>query len=402
MLTIFAEKIDLTPDAEDPPWPNIRPHRVSREHFRLMVEAVHDYGIFMLDPDGYVVSWNSGAERIKGYSEDEILGRHFSSFYTKPDLDRGWPAHELSIARKVGRFEDEGWRLRKDGSTFWANVVITALWSDEEELVGFTKVTRDLTERRRYEEALKESREQLARANVELEQKNRDLQEFAFVAGHDLQEPLRKINTFGEMLEMEFRDKLGENGRLYVDRMRVSAQRMSELVRSLLAYSRVTTRTEPFVRVNLNQIAIDVQGDLQVLFNESGGKIEVDPLPVVVADPTQMRQLFQNLIGNALKFRRDDVPPVVVIRSSTDESIGVHALTFADNGIGFEEKHIDLIFNPFQRLHSRGEFEGSGLGLTICRRILERHGGTITATSTLGEGTTFTVAFPMSDVDDAQ
>jgi PAS domain S-box-containing protein len=367
-----------------------------------MVEAVHDYGIFMLDPDGYVVSWNSGAERIKGYSEDEILGRHFSSFYTKPDLDRGWPAHELSIARKVGRFEDEGWRLRKDGSTFWANVVITALWSDEEELVGFTKVTRDLTERRRYEEALKESREQLARANVELEQKNRDLQEFAFVAGHDLQEPLRKINTFGEMLEMEFRDKLGENGRLYVDRMRVSAQRMSELVRSLLAYSRVTTRTEPFVRVNLNQIAIDVQGDLQVLFNESGGKIEVDPLPVVVADPTQMRQLFQNLIGNALKFRRDDVPPVVVIRSSTDESIGVHALTFADNGIGFEEKHIDLIFNPFQRLHSRGEFEGSGLGLTICRRILERHGGTITATSTLGEGTTFTVAFPMSDVDDAQ
>jgi PAS domain S-box-containing protein len=402
MLTIFAEKIDLTPDAEDPPWPNIRPHRVGREHFQLMVEAVHDYGIFMLDPDGYVVSWNSGAERIKGYSEDEILGRHFSSFYTKPDLDRGWPAHELSIARKVGRFEDEGWRLRKDGSTFWANVVITALWSDEEELVGFTKVTRDLTERRRYEEALKEGREQLARANVELEQKNRDLQEFAFVAGHDLQEPLRKINTFGEMLEMEFRDKLGENGRLYVDRMRVSAQRMSELVRSLLAYSRVTTRTEPFVRVNLNQIAIDVQGDLQVLFNESGGKIEVDPLPVVVADPTQMRQLFQNLIGNALKFRRDDVPPVVVIRSSTDESIGVNTLTFADNGIGFEEKHIDLIFNPFQRLHSRGEFEGSGLGLTICRRILERHGGTITATSTLGEGTTFTVAFPMSDVDDAQ
>lgn len=364
----------------------------SSETFRLMIDAVRDYGIFMLNPSGHIVSWNAGAERIKGYRADEVIGRHFSVFYPEDAIERGWPAHELKMALADGRFEDEGWRVRKNGSRFWANVVITSLFDEVGRHVGFTKVTRDLTERRSYEQALRMSEERLARANEELERKNRDLQEFAFVAGHDLQEPLRKINTFGEILEAEYRDALGENGRLYVDRMRVSAQRMSELVRDLLAYSRLSTRREPFEPVDLGRIVVEVLGDLQILLDESGGDVEIGPMPVIAADPMQMRQLFQNLIGNALKFRRPGVQPRVrVALERDDREQNVLVFVVEDNGVGFEERNLERIFDPFQRLHSRSEFEGTGLGLSICRRIVERHQGSITATSMPGEGSVFIV-----------
>jgi PAS domain S-box-containing protein len=372
----------------------VRLHASGQEHFRLMVEAVKDYGIFMLDPEGYVVSWNEGAARINGYEAEEIIGLHFSTFYPEEAIATEWPQHELKVASREGRFEDEGWRLRKDGSAFWANVVITALHDVNGVLVGFTKVTRDLSERRRYEEALRESERRLARANQELMQRNRDLEEFAYVAGHDLQEPLRKINTFGEMLESDYRDNLGENGRLYVDRMRVSAQRMAELVRDLLAYSRVTTNKQPFQRVDLNRLVTEVLGDLYVSLEESGGKVNVGHLPAITADPTQMRQLFQNLIANSLKFKRAGVTPVVQVSAERGDD-NAYRIIVEDNGIGFESRFLDRIFDPFQRLHPRGKFEGTGLGLTICRRIVDRHAGYIEVDSTPGEGSRFVVTLPV-------
>ena len=372
--------------------------RQSEERLRLMIESVKDYAIFMLDPDGRITSWNEGAQRIKGYSTDEIVGKHFSIFYPPEALAKAWPEYELKVARAEGRFEDEGWRLRKDGSRFWANVVITALWTEEKELVGFTKVTRDLSERKRHEEALKHSEQRLEQAYLEVSRRNSELQDFTHAASHDLQEPLRKMCTFAELLEMECNEALGEAGRIYVDRIRDSALRMSALVSNLLSYSRLTTRTQPIEQVDLSHVVKDVVADLDVLLEETGGRVDETLLPTIEADESQMRQLFMNLIGNGLKFHRPGVPPVVWV--GTEPSVNGHSrsavkIIVEDNGIGFEEKYADEIFSPFHRLHTRQEFDGTGLGLAICRRIVERHQGTIAAQSVPGKGARFTITLPL-------
>ena len=380
--------------------------RRSEERFRLMVEAVKDYAIFLLDPQGCIMSWNEGAERMKGYTFEEARGKHFSIFYPPDALERGWPEYELKVARKTGRFEDEGWRLRKDGSRFWANVVITALWTDDGRLIGFTKVTRDLTERRRHEEELRLSEQRLERAYEEVSRRNRELRDFARVASHDLQEPLRKVGTFAELLDSEYSDSLEETGRMYIERIRYAAARMSDLINDLLSYSRVSTQQMPLQSVDLNDVLDATLENLQVLLEESDGVIDREPLPTIQADPTQMRQLFQNLVGNALKYHRPDVPPRVrvraEIRSAPDDAATgqIAEIRFEDSGIGFDEQHVNAIFEPFKRLHTSGEFEGTGLGLAICKRIVERHGGSLTAHSRPGEGSTFVVTLP-TGIDEA-
>ena len=376
--------------------------RRSEERFRLMVEAVKDYAIFLLDPQGCIVSWNEGAERLKGYAFEDVRGKHFSIFYPDEALERGWPEYELKVAREKGRFEDEGWRIRKDGSRFWANVVITALWTDDGRHIGFTKVTRDLTERRRHEEELRLSEQRLERAYEEVSRRNRELRDFARVASHDLQEPLRKVGTFAELLDSEYRDVLEDTGRLYIERIRYAAARMSDLINDLLSYSRVSTQQMPLQAVDLNSILEDSIGDLQVLLEESDGTVDREPLPTIQADPTQMRQLFQNLVGNALKYHRPGVAPHVrvsaEIRPAPDAADAgkIAEIRFEDNGIGFDEQHVDAIFEPFKRLHTSGEYEGTGLGLAICKRIVERHGGSMTARSRPGEGSTFIVTLPIA------
>jgi light-regulated signal transduction histidine kinase (bacteriophytochrome) len=308
--------------------------------------------------------------------------------------------------------------VRKDGSRFWANVVITALFDDDGTLVGFTKVTRDLTERRLHEKALEKSQKQLKvayreleqknraleRANLDLAQRNAELQDFAYAASHDLQEPLRKISTFSELLEVECGGELGEEGRMFIDRIRQSVRRMSMLISGLLSYSHVATRTQPFQKVDLNQIIEGVLEDLQLLLEETGGRVEVESLPSIEADPIQMRRLFQNFIENALKFRRSGVPAVIRITPGEPAAIRdvggrqMCTIDVIDNGIGFEEKYLDRIFVPFQRLHTLRVYEGAGLGLAICKRVVERHEGTITARSTPGRGTTFTISLPVNHV----
>lgn len=367
--------------------------------FRLMIDSVTDYGIFLLDPNGNIVNWNKGAAAINGYSSEEIIGKHFSIFYPRSALERDWPAYELKVARADGRFEDEGWRLRKDGSRFWANVVITALYDDDKTLLGFTKVTRDLTDRREQEEELRESQRQLAEANSELGMKNRELEEFARVASHDLQEPLRKIASFSGLLMDEYGDALDGEGNMFLERITDAVGRMSNLVDELLTYSRIDGRAQVWKMVDLNDVMSDVRGDLQIRLRDTDGRIEWSDLPALQADPTQMRQLFQNLIGNSLKFHRLGVPPVV--RISCEEvrdadGRSVCQVKVADNGIGFDEKYGAHIFAPFHRLHGHGRFEGSGLGLAICKRIVERHNGSISVDSRPGEGTVFSITLPCS------
>ena len=237
----------------------------------------------------------------------------------------------------------------------------------------------------------------------ELERSNQELQEFAYVASHDLQEPLRKVQTFSDRLKNKYKESLDEKGTDYLQRIQNSAVRMQTLINDLLTYSRVTTKAKPFQQVNLNKVTLDVVNDLEILIERIKGRVEVNNLATLDADEVQIRQLLQNLISNALKFHKGDVAPLVTVDGQTLEdstiqaksSTGLYQLTVHDNGIGFDEKYLDRIFNIFQRLHGRGVYEGTGVGLAICRKIAIRHGGDITAKSRPGEGSTFIVTLPI-------
>ena len=245
------------------------------------------------------------------------------------------------------------------------------------------------------EQRVRERTSELDAANTALRQSNRELEQFASVASHDLQEPLRKIEAFGDRLKLN-RETLNDQSRDYLDRILSSASRMRTLINDLLSFSRIATRAQPFKPVDLGVVAREVVGDLEGRIQQVEGRVELGRLPAIEADPMQMRQLLQNLIANALKFRQKDVPPVVRVEAETDgDDQNRIRLTVADNGIGFEEQYLDRIFEVFQRLHGRNEFEGTGIGLAICRKIVERHGGTITARSRPGEGATFVVTLPV-------
>jgi len=357
--------------------------RLSEERLRLLLGAVRDYAIIMLDPKGRIQSWHGAAERIFGYTTEEIVGEHVSRF-----LPAGMaPDAELAAAERE-RFEEEALRVRKGGETFWADVVVTAIRDGDGKLRGFAKIVRDVTERKLLDDALRQSQAKLA-------QSNRELQDFAMVASHDLQEPLRKVQMFGDKLRRRYANELGDEGRDWLTRMMNAAARGQSLIQGLLAFSRVTTKAQPKIPVDLGQTAREVVGDLEARIADVGGRVEIGALPTIQADPLQMRQLLQNLIGNALKFRKPEEPPVVRLEAAP--SNGVVHLSVADNGIGFDEKYVDRIFKLFQRLHERGTYEGSGMGLAICRKIVERHGGQITARSEPGRGTTFLIDLPAGE-----
>jgi signal transduction histidine kinase len=245
----------------------------------------------------------------------------------------------------------------------------------------------DVTEQRVAERRLVEQRRELERSNAALE-------EFASVASHDLQEPLRKILSFGERLETSAGPLLQGEARSYLDRMLGATARMRTLIGDLLTYSQVTARNEPFVPTDLAGTAREVVADLEMVIADAAGQVDVGELPVIDANPIQMRQLFQNLVANALKYRHTDRPPVVRITSSSPDAAH-RTIAVADNGIGFNPEYTERIFKMFERLHARARYDGSGIGLAICRRIAERHGGTITATGRPGEGATFTITLPL-------
>lgn len=285
--------------------------------------------------------------------------------------------------------------------------LITAHASLEVKVAARTKELQDEVETRRQKE------EELKQFTAKLERSNRELQDFASVASHDLQEPLRKVQAFADRLKTTLGDALNDKGRDYMDRMLNATQRMQVLINDLLVYSRVTTKAQPFVKTDLQKIVHDVVSDLEIRIENAGGRVEFGDLPTIDADPLQMRQLFQNIIGNALKFTKPNQPPIVTVQAkiymnghaSEAEALADPAhmfeITIQDNGIGFDEKYSDQIFVIFQRLHGRNEYEGTGIGLAVCRKIVERHGGQILASSKEGEGARFTIKLPVAQLKPA-
>ena len=377
----------------------------SEGRYHLMVGAVEDYAIFYLGPDGIVENWNKGAERIKGYQADEIIGKHFSVFYTKEDQDQQLPQRLLEKSRDTGRAIQEGWRVRKDGSLFWASVVITAIYNEEKEIIGFSKVTHDLTEKKQSSDALKLNAEQLELKNKELEKMNAELKSFAYISSHDLQEPVRKIQIFAtRILEKEL-DTLSENGKNYFTRMKNESYRMQTLIEDLLAYTRTGTTERIFETTNLKDLASEVREDFVDAINDNNAAIVIGPMCVAQVIPFQIRQLLHNLISNSLKFAKADVPSKIEVNSHLVEGKDVKFadlepkttychLSVSDNGIGFEAQYKDRIFEVFQRLHGKDQYKGTGIGLAIVKKIVENHHGTILATSELGVGAAFDVYLP--------
>jgi PAS domain S-box-containing protein len=348
------------------------------EQLALLVESVQDYAIFMLDPEGVVATWNRGAERIKGYRADEIIGRHFSTFYTPESMARDHPAHELEVAVEVGRFEEEGWRVRKDGSRFWASVVITALFDKDGRHVGFGKVTRDLTERRALQQDLLRS--------------NADLQRFAALAAHDLAEPLRTIGGFADLITRRYADQLPADAVPLLEQIVTGVGRMDALITSLLGYARAGELPPGEQYVALEPVVRSVLADLGAVTDARDARITVDvPADAEVrAGEYGVALVLQNLISNALKFS-DGPNPAVAVAAHAREA--VWRISVRDHGRGIDPEDVDGIFEPFKRGREPGT-PGSGLGLTTCRRIVERHGGSIGVISQPGDGSEFWFTLP--------
>jgi two-component system, LuxR family, sensor kinase FixL len=488
--------------------PRVDDPYTSDEVLQLLLDSVVDHAIFMLDADGRIVSWNPGAQRIEGYSAEEVLGRHVSTLYTEEDVQRDKPARDLEFAAREGRYEHKAWRVRKDGTRFWANLVLAAVRDRDGRLRGFANVTRDIAEVTRADQAAmdagaqmlaitnavidgivvidelgkieslnpaalrifgyggaaelvgrnirmlmpepyhgehdsylanyrasgvrkiigigrevmgkrsdgsvfpmelsvtevhlgerrvftglvrditerKKAEQELARRAEELERSNADLEQFASVASHDLQEPLRMVTAYVDLLDRKWGSRLDEEGSAFLAVIIDGATRMQSLIRDLLNYSRVGASVETSELVATRDVvaqAIDLLGHA---VRETHAQIVVGELPIVIGRRNLLVQLFQNLIGNAIKFRSTSEPHISIEASALQR--GWH-FKVRDNGIGIDPQHSERVFDIFQRLHTKNAYPGTGIGLAICKKIVERHGGRIWVESARGAGACF-------------
>jgi PAS domain S-box-containing protein len=483
--------------------------RESEEQYRMLLDGIHHYAIFAMDLQGRIVSWNAGAERIKGYNADEIIGHNFSCFFPPEDVDQGRPQEVLRLTAANGRYEEQGMRVRKDGSRFLARLTFAALRDSAGNLRGFsefshdlsesieseakyrglleaapdamvvvdqageivllnlqaekqfgyyrdelvgqqvksiipegfaerliadgirtsaealtqqlatgielsgrrkdgsefpieimlsplentegilvTAAIRDITERKKTEEYMVKTADELKRSNDQLEQ-------FAYVASHDLQEPLRMVASYTQLLAKRYQGRLDSDADEFIAYAVDGCNRMQGLIRDLLAYSRSGTTGKPFCEISVETALKEALANLRASIEESGAIVTHDPLPAVTTDKTQLVQVFQNLVGNAIKYRGAAVPLVHI--SFTKNGGKEWIFSVRDNGLGIAPEYFDRIFIIFQRLHGRQEFSGTGIGLAICKKIVERLGGRIWVKSQPEKGSTFSFSLPERD-----
>jgi len=478
----------------------------SEERYRLLLDGIPDYAIFMMDAQGRILSWNAGAERIKGYRADEIIGHNFSCFFPQKEIERGRPEEILRMCAANGPHEEQGMRVRKDGSQFMASVTFTALRDRSGNLKGFSEFSHDLSERRESEaryrglleaapdamvvvnasgeivllnvraekefgysrdelvgqdvmniipegfaeriiadgtrsaaEALaqqigtgielvgrrkdgsefpielmlsplesaggilvtaairdisgrKNSAEHLVKTVGELKRSNDELQQFAYVASHDLQEPLRMVASYTQLLGKRYKGRLDSDADEFIAFAVDGCNRMQGLIEDLLAYSRAGTNGQVLCEVSSEHALKRALTNLKTSIEQSGAVVTHDSLPSIRMDETQLSQVFQNLVGNAIKYRGAETPQVHV--SASQNAANEWVFSVKDNGLGIDPQYFERIFVLFQRLHGRNEFEGTGIGLAICKKVLERVGGRIWVESELKLGSTFYFALP--------
>jgi PAS domain S-box-containing protein len=364
--------------------------------YRLLVASVCDYGIFALDPTGRVATWNDGAARIKGYTADEIIGCHFSKFYPADDLAAGKPAMELQTASEVGRFEDEGWRLRNDGTRFWANVVITALRDENGHLVGFAKVTRDLTERRAAELQRVEDARQLADA----EAANRAKSEFLTALSHELRTPLNAIGGYIDLLALGIHGDVTDEQRNALERVRANQQHLLWLISDLLNFSRIEAGRIHY-RIEAVRLA-DVAARVRPMVEPQAAGRDIalvwqaeDATVVALADSPKVDQILLNLVTNAVKYTGSGGE--VSVRHVRAGKWAV--LEVSDTGMGIPEDQLEAIFEPFTQVGRSltSHHEGTGLGLAISRELARALGGDLSVASEPGQGSTFRLTLPFAD-----
>ena len=478
----------------------------SEEQFRMLLDGIQDYAIFLMDPRGGILSWNDGAARIKGYTSEQIIGRNFSCFFLPEDIERGRPEEVLRLTAASGRHEEQGMRVRKDGSRFLASIIFTALRDAAGNLTGFSEFSHDLSESQasdaRYRglleaapdamvvvngggeivllnvqaekqfgysrdellgqqvkniipegfaerliadgtrsaaEALaqqigmgielvgrrkdggefpleimlsplesaegilvtaairdisvrKESEAHLVKTVGELRRSNEELQQFAYVSSHDLQEPLRMVASYTQLLAKRYKGRLDSDADEFIAFAVDGCSRMQGLIQDLLAYSRAGTNGKPLCEVSGEEALQGALTNLRITIEQSGAVVSHDSLPAIETDETQLTQVFQNLVGNAIKYRAVEAPRVHVSAAKNGDNEWIFSVR--DNGLGIAPQYFDRIFVLFQRLHGRNEFEGTGIGLAICKKVLERLGGRIWVDSQLGTGSTFYFALP--------
>ena len=422
---------------------------------QLLVDSVLDYAIIVLDPTGRVLTWNAGAQRLKGWSAEEIIGQSFTNFYPPEVADSGWPQRELERARDDGRFEDEGWRVRKDGSRFWANVIFTALHAPDGRLVGFAKVTRDLTARRAAEQqardlaAAEAARAEAARRSEELERLNdqlqeqaieletqseelttqneellslaeeqrrtnealhvalaraeaareeaarsaaatgeayRELDQFAYVASHDLKAPLRGIANLAQWIQDDLGEQLGAESAEHMRLLQGRVRRMEALIDGILAYSRAGRAASKPELVDVGQLVRDV---VELLAPDESVTTELPTeMPAMEAERVKLQQVFMNLIGNAVKFTRA-VRPDPLVRVGWRDDGDAYQFSVSDNGPGVAPEYHERIWGIFQTLEARDKVEGTGIGLSLVKKIVEARGGRVWLESSPGAGATF-------------
>jgi PAS domain S-box-containing protein len=365
--------------------------RESEERYRMLVEGVKDYAIYMLDPKGRVKTWNTGAERIKGYSAEEIIGQPFAVFFTPEDVARNVPAQLLKRAEMEGRTIYDGQRLRKNGQRFWIQGIITALRDENGRLRGFSKVARDVTRQREADEQIRQLNEQLEQRvlerTAELQAVNRELEAFGYSVSHDLRAPLLHISGYVDILQKEAADKLDDASRKHLQTIADGARKMSGLIDALLDFSRmgrVEMRHQP---VEVSRLVEEARRELHRDIKGRDIEWSIGNLPDARGDPVMLRQVIVNLLSNAVKYTRPRKPAKIEVGARIENGETVYFVR--DNGVGFDMQYAGKLFGVFQRLHLEREFEGTGIGLANVSRIIHRHGGRVWAESSPDSGATF-------------
>jgi PAS domain S-box-containing protein len=351
--------------------------------FELLVASVKDYAIYWLDPQGKIMTWNQGAERIKGYEAADVVGQHFSKFYTPEAIAQRHPDRELELAKQNGRYEEEGPRVRKDGSIFWASVVITALYQDGKH-VGFAKVTRDLTERKRAEEAREAAMEQVSEVN-------RELQHLAYTISHELQQPIASITSSTKLLLTRYKDRWGEDADDFLNEIEKGALMTAKMVDDLWTYARVTKPGGERKIVNLAKLAERTKQELEELISKLNSEVLLIPVndsPRVECNEKQIAYVIKEMITNAIKHYKGNGKPRLEI-SIIPERSG-WTMNFKDNGVGIDKFFAKQVFAIYQRLNGKPDETGTGMGLPICKKIVEsEHHGIIGFENCVDAGTNF-------------